>query len=278
MAYQAKFQNKHKKRRMQLLPLLPLPLFLILAGYSAVQLMRPSQEQSALQSLSKSVRSAEMNLQKEKPSPIPLPSDPTTFPQASEQAQPLPQYTALFEENPHLFGWIRLPDTVLDYPVMYTPEEPEYYIHRDFDGQGSISGVPFLSDGCYPGCRNYILYGHNMENGSMFHELLSYADKSYWQAHPSLEFDTLTQEGTYQVFSAFYTEAYPADITNVFRVYDYTDLTKEAVYTDFVQQAVNASLYDTGIIPKYGAELLTLITCAYHTENGRFVVIGAKKQ
>ena len=89
-------------------------------------------------------------------------------------------YLALKQKNTDFFGWLSIEGTQLNYPVMYTPDEPEYYLRRDIAGKDSQSGVPFLSASCYEGCGNYIIYGHNMKNGSMFATLLSYADQDYW--------------------------------------------------------------------------------------------------
>ena len=89
---------------------------------------------------------------------------------------------------------------------MHTPKNGEYYLRRDFDGKDSQSGVPFLSASCYEGCDNYLIYGHNMKNGSMFATLLSYADRAYWEEHPIIRFDTLAASGEYKVLAAFYSE------------------------------------------------------------------------
>lgn len=187
-------------------------------------------------------------------------------------------YTALKERNPDFFGWISIEGTELNYPVMHTPKNGEYYLRRDFDGKDSQSGVPFLSASCYEGCGNYLIYGHNMKNGSMFATLLSYADRAYWEEHPIIRFDTLAASGEYKVLAAFYSEAYPQDAEGVFRYYQYTDVSDASVFEDYVDQVQKAALYDTGVIAVYGDELLTLSTCSYHTKNGRFVVVARKEE
>lgn len=96
----------------------------------------------------------------------------------------LPEYAALYRENPDLFGWVQIPDTDLSYPVMYTPEDPEYYLRRAFDGSDSDSGVPFLDGDCTEDGGNYLIYGHNMNAGTMFALLPSYARQDFWEEHP----------------------------------------------------------------------------------------------
>ncbi len=189
----------------------------------------------------------------------------------------LSSYIALKEENSDFFGWISIEGTDVSYPVMYTPEDEEYYLHRDFYGKEARSGVPFLAASCYEGCGNYLIYGHHMKNGTMFASLLDYAGREYWEEHPVIRFDTLTASGEYEVAAAFYSEAYPQDASGVFRFYQYTDLSEPYVFAEYMEQVRRAALYDTGVNVEYGSGLLTLCTCSYHMENGRFVVVARKK-
>ena len=189
----------------------------------------------------------------------------------------LSSYIALKDKNPDFFGWVSIEGTSVNYPVMYTPEDEEYYLHRDFYGKEARSGVPFLAASCYEGCGNYLIYGHHMKNGTMFASLLDYADPEYRKEHPVIRFDTPAASGEYEVMAAFYSEAYPQDAGGVFRFYQYTDLSEPSVFAEYVEQVRQAALYDTGVAAEYGSGLLTLCTCSYHTENGRFVVVARKK-
>lgn len=110
----------------------------------------------------------------------------------------------LWEKNQDLAGWLSIEGTAIDYPVMHTAQDEEYYLRRAFDRSNSVSGTPFLAAGCFTGCGNYIIYGHNMKDGSMFAALLNYADDTFWEEHPTIRFDTLEETGTYQVLAAFY--------------------------------------------------------------------------
>lgn len=139
-------------------------------------------------------------------------SNSSPAPEKSEdiEAEPamLPGYADLYAQNPDFFGWIYIEDTKLSYPVMFTPEEPEYYLHRAFDGSESSSGVPFLDASCPEDDGNYLIYGHNMSGGTMFAPLLSYADESFYEEHPVIGFDTLYERGTYEIMAVFYSEVY----------------------------------------------------------------------
>lgn len=183
-------------------------------------------------------------------------------------------YAALKSRNPDFFGWLSIEGTTLDYPVMYTPADAEKYLHKGFDEKDSKSGVPFLDAACREGCGNYLIYGHNMKNGSMFAPLLSYADSAYWEEHRTISFDTLEGDGEYEVVAAFYSQIYPQDAIGVFRFYRYTDVSNPAVFLKYMEQVQAAALYDTNVTAKPGDRLLTLSTCSYHKKDGRFVVVA----
>lgn len=186
-------------------------------------------------------------------------------------------YSTLKKENKDFFGWIAIDGTRINYPVMHTPEDPEYYLRRDFEGEASQSGTPFLDASCYEGCGNYIIYGHNMNDGSMFASLLHYADDDYRLEYPLISFDTLTQRSEYRVAAAFYSSIYYEHEKDVFRYYRYTDLTDPALFSEYATRIKEASLYDTGVNLEPGDELLTLSTCSDHTEDGRFVVVAKRE-
>lgn len=187
----------------------------------------------------------------------------------------LPEYEAIYEQNSDFFGWLRIDDTTVNYPVMHTPEDPQYYLRRAFDKSDAHSGTPFLDGACFEGCGNYIIYGHHMKNGTMLGTLPKYADKKYWEQHKIICFDTLYEHGEYEVIAAFYGKSIPKGEAG-FRYYQYTDLTNPVVFEEYITQVKAAAVYDTGIAVEYGDELLTLSTCSYHTTDGRFVVVAKK--
>ena len=110
----------------------------------------------------------------------------------------------------------------------------------------------------------------------MFNNILMYEEEKFWKKHPTIQFDTLYETGEYEIYAAFYSRVFKVSDTGVFRYYDYTDLTDETDFDAFTWQAKAASIYDTGVEAEYGDELITLITCAYHEKNGRFVLVAKK--
>lgn len=205
----------------------------------------------------------------------PNPAD-ETHPEQSADPVPLPQYAPLYERNADFFGWLSIEGTDIDYPVMYSPDRPEYYLNRAFDGSYSGSGVPFVDAKCPADGNYYLIYGHHMQNKTMFGSLPKYADKSYYEGHPTIRFDTLYEQREYQVIAAFYSRIYGKNEAGVFRYYEYTDLSDQEVFDEYIRHVKTAAIYDTGLSAEYGDELLTLSTCNYHTQDGRFVVVARR--
>lgn len=210
------------------------------------------------------------------PLPDPAETQPGPGPEEEESGDMLRWYAPLFEANPDLFGWLRIEGTSIDYPVMYTPEEPERYLRRAFDGRYSHSGTPFIDGACPPEGCFYLIYGHNMKSNTMFGPLLNYREEQFCREHAVICFDTLSEQREYQVMAAFYSKVYEVGQEGVFRYYEYTDLTDPAVFEEYVNQACQASLYETGVTAEYGDQLITLSTCDYHTDDGRFVVVAKR--
>lgn len=192
--------------------------------------------------------------------------------EAAPESKILPEYQQLLAYNPDFVGWISIDNTLIDYPVVQTPEDPEYYLYRDFDGKTSKWGCLFADGACdVEYSDNVIIYGHHMNDGSMFADLLDYEAESFWAENPTIQFDTLTEHRNYQIFAVFRTTA---SVGQGFAYHRFTDAASEAEFDNYVAQSKALSLYNTGIIPAYGEKLICLSTCEYTRENGRFVVMG----
>jgi sortase B len=190
----------------------------------------------------------------------------------------LSRYKKLYKKNSDLIGWLQVDDTVIDYPVMQTKKDNEYYLHRNFQKKYDVNGLPFLDSQCDMEDEesNLVIYGHHMKSGMMFAHLLDFQSKDFYKKHKTISLDTLYEKREYEVVAAFYSQIYEEN-TDVFKYYDYTGRLTEKQFDTYVENIRKLSLYDTEILPKYGESLLTLVTCAYHTENGRFVVVAKQK-
>ena len=142
---------------------------------------------------------------------------------------------ALHEQNPDIVGWIKIDDTRVDYPVMWTPDDPEFYLRRNFQKEDSVAGTPFLdAASTMPGSSNWLIYGHNMKNGTMFHDTLKYEDKAFYDGHKTIHFDTLEGEGLYEIVAVCYTQIYEEN-AQVFKYYQYASIVDEASFNAYVQ-------------------------------------------
>ena len=206
------------------------------------------------------------------------PTTETTAPTEPEPTEPvmLAKYAPLYEQNHDLFGWLRIDGTVIDYPVMHTPTDPEKYLHTNFKREYSFGGIPFIDANCSADSDNLLIYGHNMLDGSMFRTLLKYQQKDFWQRNPVISFNTLYEEQEYEVVAAFYDKVYKKSDTN-FKFYQFYDTSDQSSFDEAMAYYREHALYDTGVTAQCGDLFLTLVTCAYQTENGRFVVVARKK-
>ena len=188
----------------------------------------------------------------------------------------LDEYKALFNKNKSLIGWIEIADTIIDYPVMQTVDN-DYYLKHDFNQKNDANGCIFLDCNCdvILGNDNWILYGHHMKNGKMFSSLIKYADMDYYEKHKYIRFDTIYEKGTYEVMYAFRSRIYNSnEIT--FKYYQFIDANSSEEFNSYMEEMEKMSLIDTGVSATYGDRLLTLSTCDYQEENGRFVVVAKR--
>ena len=185
------------------------------------------------------------------------------------------EYKELYAKNSDLVGWLQLPGTEIDYPVMQTPDDPEFYLKRDFDKAKSDWGCIFAwgtADLDEPS-DNITLFGHNMRDGSMFAGLNAYVDKEAWNQNSLIIFNTLKEYHTYKIFAVFKTTA---SMGEGFSYHKFVDAKDEEAFDDFVSTCKDLAFYETGITPVYGDKLICLSTCEYSRENGRLVVAAVR--
>lgn len=188
----------------------------------------------------------------------------------------LPNLAPLHEQNPDLAGWLTIEGTVIDYPVMFRPDGDDYYLAHNFDGERDKNGSLLMQTGCDPSTpgTNVIIHGHNMKSGKMFTPLMKYRDEAYFREHPAIRFDTLYEQGEYEIVAVFLSQVYRKSV-NVFKYYQVFDMTTEAEFDEFYNNIKALALYDTGIDAEYGDSFTTISTCSYHDPNGRPISFGA---
>lgn len=202
------------------------------------------------------------------PKPTPTP-EPTPIP-----AVPNP-YRDSYLANSYMAAWLQIPGTVIDYPVMWTPGDENYYLYRDFDGSENKNGCLILDtdSSLSPLTTNLIIHGHNMRSGAMFGHILDYESKDYYENHKQIILHTPKCQRNYEIIAVFRSQVYKKS-DEVFKYYKFFQADTREEFDDFYENIKELSLYDTGVTAEFGDRFITLSTCVYHVEQGRFVVVA----
>lgn len=201
----------------------------------------------------------------------------------------LPEYKSLYEQNEDFAGWLKIEDTLIDYPVMQCLEDENYYLNRDFYKEENKNGSLILDNDSNAGVgiaeqeyangskpsTNLIIHGHTMKSGEMFGNLKMYEDEEYGLSHKIICFDSLYEKREYELIAAFYSQVYYQS-QDVFKFYKFFQADTQEEFDDWYNNIKELSLYDTGVTAELGDEFITLSCCAYHVEDGRFVVVGKR--
>ena len=186
-------------------------------------------------------------------------------------------YGEIFQEYPDIKGWLRVEGTGIDYPVLQREGDDEYYLYLDYKGDEDKRGSLILDEGSSVEegefTTNLLIHGHNMKDGSMFGGLDGYRSGEYCREHARMTLYTRDGRHDYEVIAAFDSQVYYASDL-VFKYYNFFQADTEEEFHYFYDNIRELSLYDTGVAAEYGDRFLTLSTCAYHVEDGRFVVVA----
>lgn len=187
----------------------------------------------------------------------------------------LKKYEKLYKENDDFIGWIKIKGTKINYPVMQTAEDYSYYLKRNFNKEYSMYGTLFIGEHCRinPNSDNVIIYGHNMKNGTMFADLIKYKDEDFFERHKNVQFDTLYENGKYQVAYVFVTKLNEPD---AFKYYEHVDWENEEQFNIFIKSMEKQKLYDTGTKISMSDRIITLSTCENGSADSRMVVVCRK--
>lgn len=195
-----------------------------------------------------------------------------------EKTEKMLKVEELHNQYEDVVGYIYIPDTNISYPVVQTNDN-SYYLDHTYQKEYSARGSIFMDksvDFERPS-DNFLIYGHRNRNGAMFDDVIKYENEDFYKSHKTIYFTTLQEDAEYEIIAAFRGRRYYKYEKNVFRFYYFINAENEAAFNEYVANAKAASMYDTGLTAEYGDQLLTLSTCAYHEENGRFAVVAKKK-
>ena len=208
------------------------------------------------------------------------PSEPpamveVTDPKTGETIQILPEFKELYLKNSDLVGWIEIPGTDINYPVMHAPTQKDYYLTRNFNKEESNHGCLYIQENCdvFAPTENVIIYGHRMRDRSMFAQLDKFEKKEFWEANQYIYFDTLKEVHTYQIMAVIVTTATE---DSGFPYHKFVNLSEEDRFKEFANACKGWSLFSTGIEAVPGDKLITLSTCDYTNPHGRLVVVAKR--
>lgn len=191
----------------------------------------------------------------------------------------LPEFADLYNANPDMVGWINIPDTEINYPVMQTIADEDFYIDHDFYGAKDSNGTIFVDSRCdivnQP--SNTILYGHNMRSGMMFGSLKKYQKKDYFDEHPYVYFDTIYEHRVYQVVAVCLSKVSFQDETG-FRYYNYIEGNNHTEFQEFYDNISSLNVHEGAVNLAPSDKILTLSTCNSYTEDGRLFIVAKRVQ
>ena len=189
-----------------------------------------------------------------------------TQPEETEQAIAWPEvdFAALREVNNQVIGWIYIPGTQVNYPIVQAKDN-DYYLYRLLSGEYNSSGSIFLEASVDKdfSADNSPIYGHNMKNGTMFAEITSYKDQAFYDEHPVGMLLTPGKNYLVKIFSGYVTSSW-GDAWE-------TDWSDDG-FTRWLQDVERKSYFATDVIPDNTDHILTFSTCTYENDDARFVV------
>ncbi len=251
-------------------------IFLLIAIFSVVMIHSHFKEATEQEELYESLAQI---VEKTETSPETEARTSTTPPEGGEadEVVMLPEYAELYEQNADLVGWICIEDTKINYPVMQSISEPNFYLKHGFDKGYTDYGCPYVGENCdvFEPSDNLIIYGHHMKNGSMFSDLEKFKKKDFWEEHKTFSFNTLYEKQTYEVIAVFKTVVY-TDSVNEFKYFQFSDAETPEQFDEYIAKCKEKALYDTGVTAEYGDKLITLSTCEYSNANGRLVLVAKR--
>ena len=231
--------------------------------------------------------------EEEKPTEPTQPTEPTIPTQPTEPEPTVPQPTvpivppnkpsilaelrAVYALNNDVVGWITIPNSNIDYPVLQRKNIADYYIDRNIYGQPDRWGSIYAEEHCdvFHPSDVVVLHGHHMADGSMFANIIYFKWAYYFNSHPYVYFDTLYEHRTYRVVLVFRTNGAPSDKYPFFPFHTYSDFRDEEEFDYFMSSIRNLAILESGVDVKYGDKLLCLSTCDFDPyPNGRMVLVA----
>lgn len=200
--------------------------------------------------------------------PLPTPNENTIVFSLPTEPPPQESFAELLRYNPDTVGYLSIGE-IVDLPVVQRENDNEYYLTHAYSGEETREGALFLDGANRLSDENLIIYGHNMRNGTMFGELSSFGEREFLLKNAVVRFDTLYENALYVPFAMFEAsmdenDGHYFDVRQI--VFD------ETSFELFVLKLRGRSVFDVPVEVAYGDQLLTLVTCSYNDDDGRYIV------
>ena len=195
----------------------------------------------------------------------------------------LKKFATLYAVNDEIKGWISIPNTKVDYPVVqpFGEDRQEYYLNHAFNQDYNTNGTPYLDYRATitrtVNSTNLVMYGHNIRGGRMFAEIIKYKDLAFYKENPVIDFDTVYEESKYKVIGAFITNNKPEhDDGQMFAYHNFIDAQSDEHFNWYIEEVRRRSLINTTVDVVPTDQLITLSTCTYEFDDARFVLVARK--
>lgn len=203
----------------------------------------------------------------------PIDLQPVDTEEVQDNCEMISEYTELYERNPEMVGIISIPDTNISYPILYSFDDPNFYLKHDFDKNESSHGSIFLGKDTIIDSSAVLIYGHYMKDGTMFADLHKFLNEEFFNVHQYLEINSLYELKNYQVIAVFKDYIHTKSDES-FKFYNYYGEPEEEQFEEFKEFLESHSIYTRDLeFLTYEDKVAQLVTCSYHVDNGRLVVV-----
>ncbi|HNX13651.1 MAG TPA: class B sortase [Oscillospiraceae bacterium] len=187
----------------------------------------------------------------------------------------LPAFRSFYQKNKDTAGWIKIDGTPIDYVVVQTDNNDDY-LRSAYDGTYNRNGTIFLDyqSKFNPKGKNIVIYGHNMKTQAMFSTLGKYETVKYYQEHPVVEFNTLYEYSKYKIFAVVLMDASPDGSGSGDEFQLYSQFSSDDSFMKYIDKVRAHSLLDIDVSVKKSDKIISLVTCAYDIEDGRYAIFA----
>ncbi len=251
-----------KERTRKIIGIIFLILSVLCIGFAVFYFVQQAKQRAEAERLRQAVYV-------EKSAPV-VETEPQTE-EEPEQFIPI-DFESLWEINTDVIAWITIPDTEIDYPILYSKTDNSAYLRHDMEGNYQIGGCIFIENYNSDDFSDFntVVYGHRMDDTTMFAQLQLYRDKEFFDSHPEITIYTPTEILTYRIFAA-----YQFDDRHIILSYDYDSDVLRQRYIDevYAVRTIDGN-YDETVEVTADSRILTLSTCVKNDPSHRYLVQG----